>query len=77
MPPFYIWYGRQDLNLHAYALEPKSNVSANSTTPALSLILSCCSSIVNQKAAIAQPFVMLFSRLSLYRSSVFLYDKEK
>jgi len=43
----------------------------------LSLILSCCSSIVNQKAAIAQPFVMLFSRLSLYRSSVFLYDKEK
>ena len=77
MPPFYIWYGRQDLNLHAYALEPKSNVSANSTTPALSLILSCRTAIVNQKAAIAQPFAMLFSRFSLYRSALFLYDKEK
>ena len=29
------WYGRQDLNLHGNPLEPKSNVSANSTTPAL------------------------------------------
>ena len=28
------WYGRQDLNLHGNPLEPKSNVSANSTTPA-------------------------------------------
>ena len=37
--PFYIWYGRQDLNLHGNPLEPKSNVSANSTTPAyISLI---------------------------------------
>ena len=32
--PFLIWYGRQDLNLHGNPLEPKSNVSANSTTPA-------------------------------------------
>ena len=32
--PLFIWYGRQDLNLHGYPLEPKSNVSANSTTPA-------------------------------------------
>ena len=31
------WYGRQDLNLHGCPLEPKSNVSANSTTPALGL----------------------------------------
>ena len=31
------WYGRQDLNLHGYPLEPKSNVSANSTTPAYSI----------------------------------------
>ena len=30
------WYGRQDLNLHALALEPKSNVSASFTTPAYS-----------------------------------------
>ena len=29
-----LWYGRQDLNLHGNPLEPKSNVSANSTTPA-------------------------------------------
>ena len=28
------WYGRQDLNLHGCPLEPKSNVSANSTIPA-------------------------------------------
>ena len=34
MPRSYYWYGRQDLNLHGYPLEPKSNVSANSTTPA-------------------------------------------
>ena len=33
-PPLSCWYGRQDLNLHGYPLEPKSNVSANSTTPA-------------------------------------------
>ena len=38
-PPF-SWYGRQDLNLHGYPLEPKSNVSANSTTPALASIVS-------------------------------------
>ena len=39
------WYGRQDLNLHGNPLEPKSNVSANSTTPAfikLFALLSCC-----------------------------------
>ena len=35
-----LWYGRQDLNLHGNPLEPKSNVSANSTTPAfIKLIL--------------------------------------
>ena len=34
MPPSCFWYGRQDLNLHGNPLEPKSNVSANSTTPA-------------------------------------------
>ena len=28
------WCARQDLNLHAYAMEPKSIVSANSTTGA-------------------------------------------
>ena len=28
------WYARQDLNLHACAMEPKSIVSANSTTGA-------------------------------------------
>ena len=28
------WCGRQDSNLHGHPLEPKSNVSANSTTPA-------------------------------------------
>ncbi len=39
MPLFFIWYGRQDLNLHGYPLEPKSNVSANSTTPAYACIL--------------------------------------
>ena len=33
-PPSFAWYGRQDLNLHGNPLEPKSNVSANSTTPA-------------------------------------------
>ena len=32
--PLLYWYGRQDLNLHGNPLEPKSNVSANSTTPA-------------------------------------------
>ena len=32
-----LWYGQQDLNLHARALEPKSNVSANSTMPAYEL----------------------------------------
>ena len=39
------WYGRQDLNLHGCPLEPKSNVSANSTTPAcfkLFALMSCC-----------------------------------
>ena len=30
------WCARQDLNLHAFALEPKSSVSANSTTGAYS-----------------------------------------
>ena len=35
------WYGRQDLNLHGNPLEPKSNVSANSTTPAF-IKFSCC-----------------------------------
>ena len=34
MPPFIFWCGRQDSNLHALALEPKSNESTNSTTPA-------------------------------------------
>ena len=34
MLPSLVWYGRQDLNLHGCPLEPKSNVSANSTTPA-------------------------------------------
>ena len=34
VPLFFFWYGRQDLNLHGNPLEPKSNVSANSTTPA-------------------------------------------
>ena len=33
------WYGRQDLNLHGNPLEPKSNVSANSTTPAFYKVL--------------------------------------
>ena len=30
----FFWYGWQDLNLHAIALEPKSSVSANFTTSA-------------------------------------------
>ena len=30
----FYWCGRQDSNLHALALEPKSNESTNSTTPA-------------------------------------------
>ena len=34
------WYGRQDLNLHGNPLEPKSNVSANSTTPAFIKLLT-------------------------------------
>ena len=34
MPLFLYWYGQQDLNLHGKPLEPKSNVSANSTMPA-------------------------------------------
>ena len=33
----FIWCGRQDSNLHAHALEPKSNESTNSTTPAYSV----------------------------------------
>ena len=32
-----LWCGRQDSNLHAFALEPKSNESTNSTTPAYSV----------------------------------------
>ena len=32
-----LWCGRQDSNLHALALEPKSNESTNSTTPAYSV----------------------------------------
>ena len=32
--PLFFWCGRQDSNLHAFALEPKSNESTNSTTPA-------------------------------------------
>ena len=34
---FYIWCGQQDSNLHGRPLEPKSNVSANSTMPAYSV----------------------------------------
>ena len=33
-----IWCGQHDSNLHASALEPKSNVSANSTMPAAAYI---------------------------------------
>ena len=33
----FLWCGRQDSNLHALALEPKSNESTNSTTPAYSV----------------------------------------
>ena len=35
---FSLWCGRQDSNLHAHALEPKSNESTNSTTPAYSFV---------------------------------------
>ena len=38
MPPFYLWCGRQDSNLHAFAEEPKSTESTNSTTPAIASI---------------------------------------
>ena len=34
----FIWCGRQDSNLHAHALEPKSNESTNSTTPAYFIV---------------------------------------
>ena len=33
-PLFFVWCGQQDSNLHGRPLEPKSNVSANSTMPA-------------------------------------------
>ena len=33
-PPFHIWCGQQDSNLHALAVEPKSTESTNSTMPA-------------------------------------------
>ena len=36
MPLFFFWCGRQDSNLHAFAEEPKSTESTNSTTPAYS-----------------------------------------
>ena len=32
--PLFLPYGRQDLNLHTGVLDPKSNASANSATPA-------------------------------------------
>ena len=35
----FMWCGRQDSNLHALALEPKSNESTNSTTPAYSFCI--------------------------------------
>ena len=48
--PSEIWCGRQDLNLHGCPPEPKSGVSANSTTPANSRVfyhsLFCLSSDV-------------------------------
>ena len=36
--PFYIWCGQQDSNLHAFAVEPKSTESTNSTMPAYSFV---------------------------------------
>ena len=38
MPPFSIWCGQQDSNLHALAVEPKSTESTNSTMPAYSFV---------------------------------------
>ena len=35
---FCFWCGRQDSNLHAFAEEPKSTESTNSTTPACSFV---------------------------------------
>ena len=49
----FCWYGRQDLNLHGYPLEPKSNVSANSTTPACAeSILARMCLVVNVDGAV-------------------------
>ena len=39
---FYIWCGQQDSNLHGRPLEPKSNVSANSTMPAWAYSTTGC-----------------------------------
>ena len=39
MPPLF-WCGQQDSNLHARALEPKSNESTNSTMPAYGCIVT-------------------------------------
>ena len=47
-PVFFIWCGRQDSNLHALALEPKSNESTNSTTPAYLVILAWPAGDVNR-----------------------------
>ena len=38
MPLLFIWCGQQDSNLHGKPLEPKSNVSTNSTMPADNII---------------------------------------
>ena len=35
---FSLWCGRQDSNLHAFAEEPKSTESTNSTTPAVTCL---------------------------------------
>ncbi len=40
MPPFNIWCGQQDSNLHALAVEPKSTESTNSTMPAHGCIVT-------------------------------------
>ena len=52
-----LWYGRQDLNLHGCPLEPKSNVSANSTTPAFIKLLDPLGGYVCQFPLFCSPIL--------------------
>ena len=72
----FIWCGRQDSNLHAHALEPKSNESTNSTTPAYSFcILAWRSGIVNAvSVGKMSVFALLFQPFALeYKVEEVLY----